>query len=125
MTATVQDAENAIKDCKRELATRAVCFQEEASDRVGFYYASMNHSTAKMEDEIRKAGLNADRFEYGMSEFDFERDTRAYANNEPTPFAIAWKAWLKHLEPLDPRAAKNGRTVVRYVPARSEHDDFF
>lgn len=125
MTATVQDAENAIKDCKRELATRAVCFQEEASDRVGFYYASMKRLTAKMEDEIRKAGLNADRFEYGMSEFDFERDTRAYANNEPTPFAIAWKAWLKHLEPLDPRAAKNGRTVVRYVPARSEHDDFF
>jgi hypothetical protein len=122
MTATVEDVENAIKDCKRELATRAACFQEEAASRVGFYYSSMKRLTAKMAEEIRKAGPNADPFEYGMSEADFERATRAYANNEPEEFGRAWKNWLRHLDKLEPQKLLNGRTVTRYVPAKSERD---
>ena len=125
MTVTVPDVEDAIKDCRRELATRASCFQEEASDRVGFYYSACKRLTAQMAENIRKAGRDADPFEYGMSEADFERGTRAFANNEPIPFGMAWKAWLRHLEPLEARALKNGRKVIRYIPARSEHEDWF
>ena len=123
MLVSADDVAAAIKDCVRELATRSACFQEEASDRVGYYYSAMKRLTYEMGERLRKAGANADPFEIAMSESDFENETRSQANNEPEPFARAWKHWMaKHLEALPKRAARNGREVIRYVPARSERD---
>jgi hypothetical protein len=123
MLVSTDDVADAIKDCKRELATRDVCFQEEAGDRVGYYYAAMKRLTHEMGERIRKAGAKVDPFENAMSEKDFEHETRAQANNEPEPFARAWRHWMpKHLEVLPKRTTRNGREVIRYVPARSERD---
>lgn len=122
MTVLPEDAENAIKDARRELATRATCFVEEASDRVGFYYSKLKSLTAGMEKEIRVATAGTDVWEeIAKSESDFEHDTRATANNEPEAFARAWKHWApRHLEAFPPRKTKNGMVVIRYVPARPE-----
>ena len=107
----------------RELATRDACFQEEVSDRIGYYYSAMKRLTYEMGEKLRKAGVNTDPFEIAMSESDFEHDTRADANNEPIPFATAWKHWRpRHLEALPSRTARNGRVVTRYVPAKSERE---
>jgi hypothetical protein len=123
MVVSTDDVVAAIKDCKRELATRTACFQEEASDRVGYYYSAMKRLTYEMGEKLRKAGVNTDPFEIAMSESDFENETRAQSNNEPAPFATAWKHWMpRHLEALPARTARNGRVVTRYVPARSERD---
>lgn len=123
MVVSTDDVASAIKDCVRELATRAACFQEEASDRVGYYYSAMKRLTYEMRERLRKAGSSADPFENAMSESDFEHDSRAGDNNEPLPFATAWKHWMpRHLEALPARTARNGRVVTRYVPARSERE---
>lgn len=123
MRVSVEDVEHAIIDCKRELVTRAACFTAEVSDRVGYYFAAMKRLTKQMEADIRAAGPNADVFKYALSERDFHTLTNSYRDNEPEAFERAWKLYRKsYLDELPPQVTRNGRKVVKFIPAPPEDE---
>ncbi len=119
MEANLRDAQDAIIESRRELATRAACFVEEVSDRVGFYFLAMREIEDRMAEAIRAAGPDCDPFEYGKSERDFWDETRARKNNEPEQFSRAWKIFSPLMDRVK-RKAKNGKEVTRYIPPEAE-----
>ena len=119
MEANLRDAQDAIIESRRELATRAACFVEEVSDRVGFYFLAMREIEDRMAEAIRAAGPDCDPFEYGKSERDFWDETRARKNNEPEQFSRAWKIFSSLMGRVK-RKAKNGKEVTRYIPPEAE-----
>ncbi|MFZ0232408.1 MAG: bifunctional DNA primase/polymerase [Candidatus Acidiferrales bacterium] len=122
MEVSLRDAEDAIIESRRDLATRAACFQEEVSDRVQYYFAAIKRLVDRMARKIAAAGIGADPFEYGLSERDFFEDTGARNNNEGEQFTRAWKVWKNYLDKLPARQSRNHKMVTRYLPPTSERD---
>jgi hypothetical protein len=118
MEVSLRDAEDAIIESRRELATRAACFTEEVTDRVGFYFQRMKAMEERMAKAIA-ASPNSDPFLLGKSEKDFFEETDARRNNEPEPWARAWRVFVRFMMPVE-GTARNGRKVTRYVPKAEE-----